>query len=535
MDNPIDIKNIFSKIYNQKGYFDFYGGSFTMTILILLIFFIIFSYFYVLSQLKPIKADWVRQRCNPMVMPFAGLINKPNDKGTLEFTNSNFNYCINSIFEKISANFFRPILFVMNIIYQSISIISDNIQGIRVKIADVTDNLVNINQRIISRVFGFIIPIQYMFIKLRDTLQKAIGVIVAKMYVLLTGYFSVLLFIRVFITLVIGGLVILAGIAAKLLASLFLAPLAAPLLVIFGIVTGFVLPVLVEFGRLLGKTKRSLPRRPKCFDEFTKIETINETKNIKDIIPGDVLKDGSIVHSVFKVLRCHEEDDKIQETEMYKYRGCIVSGNHNVFVYNQWVPVELLPDAVYLKDYDKKYIFCINTTSKSIHILNNIFSDWDDIEDEEINHLEKQLINLRNSKKTDIKNIILKKYTIMNHLEGGFIGSTSIEMNDGTHKSIQEIKINDKLKNNISVIGVVEVLNNATYKIKLPNKKYIYGKSHNILYIDDKTTSTLNLDIEYYHSYDSTNKLYHILTDKKYFYLENYKFADYDGNIECLL
>lgn len=535
MDTPNDIKNIFSKIYNQKGYFDFYGGSFTITLVILFIFFIIFSYFYVMSQIKPIKADWIRQRCSPMVIPFAGLINKPEDKGNLEFTNSNFNYCINSMFEKISSNFFRPILFVMNIIYQTITIINDNIQEIRIKIGDITDNLVNINDRIISRVFGFIIPIQYMFIKLRDILQKTTGVIVAKMFALLTGYYSLLLFVRVFISIMIGGLVLLGGIIAKLLASIFLAPVAAPLLVIFITVTGFLIPILAGLARILSKSRRSLPKRPKCFDEYTIIETNDGTKYIKDITPGDVLKDGSIVHSMFKVLRCHYEKNILEETYMYQYKGCIVSGNHNVLIENKWKPVSTLPNAHIIKDYNKEYIYCINTTNKCIYIQNNCFSDWDDLEDEEINYLEKRLSLLRNNKERDIKNIILKKYTIMNHLEGGFIGNTKIELHDGSFKSFENIKIKDRLKDNVVVIGIVEILNDSIYKIKLPNKKTIYGKLHNMLYIENKPISTMNLEVEPGFYCNSNIKLYHILTDKNYFYLEGYKFTDYNGNIETLL
>ena len=245
MDTPLPLKDTLSKIYNAKGYFDLYGGSFVLTFVILFIFFIIFSYFYVMNQLKPIKNDWIRQRCSPMVIPFAGLINKPTDKTNAQFTKENFNYCVNNIFEKISSNFFRPIVFLMGLIYQSIQLVSRSIQGIRMKISDITDNLVNINQRIIARVFSFIIPLQYMFIKLRDLLQKTNGIIVAKIFSLLTGYYSIYLFIRIFFQMMIAGLVALAAIIAKLLASLFLAPVAAPLLAIFLTVTGLMVPILV--------------------------------------------------------------------------------------------------------------------------------------------------------------------------------------------------------------------------------------------------------------------------------------------------
>ncbi len=532
MDTPIPLKDTLSKIYNAKGYFDLYGGSFVLTFVILFIFFIIFSYFYVMNQLKPIKNDWIRQRCSPMVIPFAGLINKPTDKTNAQFTKENFNYCVNNIFEKISSNFFRPIVFLMGLIYQSIQLVSRSIQGIRMKISDITDNLVNINQRIIGRVFSFIIPLQYMFIKLRDLLQKTNGIIVAKIFSLLTGYYSIYLFIRIFFQMMIAGLVALAAIIAKLLASLFLAPVAAPLLAIFLTVTGLMVPILVGLGRLVGKTRRSLPRRPKCFDEDT-ILVMNDgrEKKIKDVRIGDVLIDGSVVHSFFKVLRSHTMDGEREVTDMYHYKDILVSGNHSIYIDGKWNHVKDLKDAILVPNYAKKYLYCLNTTSKRIWIKGYEFADWDDLEDKEIERLERKLNRMRENE--DIKHIILRKYSIMNHLEGGFVPETPIELYDGSISSLKNISIGDRLKGDIRVIGIVEVMNNLLYKMTLPNGRVVYGKSHNIFFLNkERTTSTLQWKREIW---DKKMKLYHLLTDRGYFYLEDYRFTDYDGNIETLL
>ena len=72
---PKTFNSYINKITQKITYLDKYGGSVLATGLILFSFFLIFSYFYVMNKLKPIKKDWVKQRCNPAVMPFAGLIN----------------------------------------------------------------------------------------------------------------------------------------------------------------------------------------------------------------------------------------------------------------------------------------------------------------------------------------------------------------------------------------------------------------------------------------------------------------------------
>ena len=73
-----------NKITQKVTYLDKYGGSVIVTGIILFSFFLIFSYFYVMNKLKPIKTDWVNQRCNPAVMPFAGLINAPPNSSKIE-------------------------------------------------------------------------------------------------------------------------------------------------------------------------------------------------------------------------------------------------------------------------------------------------------------------------------------------------------------------------------------------------------------------------------------------------------------------
>ena len=61
-------------------------------------------------NIQPIKDDWVNQRCNPKVIPFAGLINKPDDGTSVsDFTSENFNYCIQNILTDVTGYAVQPI------------------------------------------------------------------------------------------------------------------------------------------------------------------------------------------------------------------------------------------------------------------------------------------------------------------------------------------------------------------------------------------------------------------------------------------
>ena len=83
MDKVPVFNKYINKLYNNTTYLDKYGGSVVVAGMTLFVFFLIFSYMYVMNRIKPIRADWVNQRCSPSVIPFAGLINR--EPGTSAF------------------------------------------------------------------------------------------------------------------------------------------------------------------------------------------------------------------------------------------------------------------------------------------------------------------------------------------------------------------------------------------------------------------------------------------------------------------
>ena len=98
----------FNKIYKQTKYLDKYGGSLFATILTIIFFFLLFSYYYIQSRIEPIKQDWANQRCSPPVMAFAGIINKPPNKSIIDFTSENFAQCTTHILSGIVSYFVAP-------------------------------------------------------------------------------------------------------------------------------------------------------------------------------------------------------------------------------------------------------------------------------------------------------------------------------------------------------------------------------------------------------------------------------------------
>ena len=129
MDNN-EIKKI-SKMYDNLTYFDQYGGSIFLLILITFVLFIICSYCFVMLNIEPIKNDWANQRCKPYNIPFAGLINKPDNMTAAEFTKNNFNYCVQTIVSQITGFHVEPLTFLINMLNKVFNFIKGIINAVR--------------------------------------------------------------------------------------------------------------------------------------------------------------------------------------------------------------------------------------------------------------------------------------------------------------------------------------------------------------------------------------------------------------------
>ena len=115
MDKPNINKTIY-RLYHKGGYYSKYAKDIWLTVIISAVFIYAIIYFNIFNNIKPLKDDWPNQRCSTAVMPFAGIINKPEDQTNLEFTANNFNYCVQNIVESVTQYAFLPIYYAVNTI-----------------------------------------------------------------------------------------------------------------------------------------------------------------------------------------------------------------------------------------------------------------------------------------------------------------------------------------------------------------------------------------------------------------------------------
>jgi hypothetical protein len=181
---------------------------------------------------------------------------------------------------------------------------------------------------------------------------------------------------------------------------------------------------------------------------------------------------------------------KIQVTaeglDMYNLNGIIVSESHIVKYNRNWISVRDHPLAIKIISYDEPYLYCINTTSKVITLNNTVFTDWDELYDDNLEFILRHMFN----------------ENIAQLVDKGFNPDAKVVLKNG-EKNLIDVKIGDYLSTGGIVYGIVE-LNNGN----LGNKEKLYNLlvSNGIFKIGD------NVHFDYNENIDSILELKKILS-----------------------
>jgi len=480
---------------------------------------------------QPILDDWPNQRCKPQILPIAGFITHPEGVTATEYTAQNFTYCTQNILTNITGDALKPLTYVTSALQNVLVDIQNSLNAVRAMFDKTRDFFASVSQEIMGRIMNIMTPLQQILISFKDLIAKIQGSMTAGLFTALGTYYtlkSMLGAVAQFIVTILIGMVIY-------IAFLWIMPFTWGFAAVnTGIFAAIAIPMAIILTFLNDKLHitglKGIPHL-KCFDKNTYI-TMNEnnSKKIKDIEVGDILANNNMVTSKIMV--------ETKGSVMYELDDIFVSDSHIVKYGEKWIPVSKHPDAKKCTFYQEPYLYCLNTTNKTIMINGHIFTDWDEINDEDIINIQKNTNHTFNNK-NDIHKC----------LDGGFVGHTEIKLNDGGVTQMKDIRVGDILENNTSVYGIVEIDGrslNGQYIFNLGKKTVEGGPNLTICDKNINVSSTLNL-IENYDSYLDNqinskkptskieNKLYHLLTNKKTFYVENIRFYDYNASIDLFL
>jgi len=520
----IDITNL----YTKGGFMSRYAGDLYIAVIICLIVFLVMAYYWVNNNIQPILNDWSNQKCNPAVIPFAGMINAPSGTSSLDFTSQNFEQCIQNILGDITEYAFTPIYYVMTATTSVFQELSDAVNAIRAVFDTVRNSISEQGNDLNSRILNIMLPLTGMMNKMGAIFGKVQGTLISGIYTLYGGFITTeSLFLFIYEVVVELLWVILAFIlvcfavgwlfpptlAAGMAASAFLSILLIPL-VVFVIIMSSMSDVFASAGL---NTPPSVPQYV-CFSGDTKIttQTRGDVK-MSELYLGEKLYDGSFVTAFIK--------SSASSCDMYNIDGILVTGSHLIFEPTRgWVHSCEHSKSIKVPDFKDDYVYCIGTNNKLIHIGGHVFMDWDEINDDEVTEL-KNNPELRINLPSDFS-----KYDIHRYIESGLHPNTTMYLQDGTCKCLKDLNVKDVLLYGETVNSIIKIQSDDM-------EFYNLMQGDNIILSVAKNTEVIidSLDTIVWKKIESPTVCYHIVTDKGGFKLPGLFIGSYNRGIDRYL
>lgn len=519
---PQDVFDSVKEVYEKVGYGQQYGLDIWITVVLIIGFFCATVYFYVLGHLQPIKAAWPVNRCNPAYIPFAGLINPPENGSAMDYTGKNFEYCTQNILKEITGYFFAPFYYLMSVIRETIDEMRIATNAIRQEFDKVRNALHTITTQIMARVENAIVPLTKIVITARDLFAKTTGVMMTGLYTFMTAYMGLNSIFAIIIDGILAGLILMALLIIPLWFIPFVGP---PLAIADTAVFVTILAIFINFkvflSEVMGISSGAAPPVPACFGKGTHLLMKGgKTRAIEEVKIGDVVADDGVVTGTMK-MSSHGQN-------VYDIDGVRVTGRHRVFHPELGlIQAAAHPVAIMIHDFREEYVYCVNTSTKRLIINNEVYMDWDDLDPMDMYELDMHCA------RTGIIPHKLSGEDIHHHLECGLTPGSMVELDDGRSLPIQELEVNDVLRFGETVLGTVKLDAKdviCTKEYRLDAIRSLRG-SGNILILD-RDLGTIST-----HSIDGTETqgeryLYNLVTDCGSFVADGVRVGDYNTGLE---
>ena len=253
-----------NQLYDKAGYLARYGGDVYITIIVLILFLLFVGYYSAMSRIKPLRANWTKERCNPSVIPYAGLVYRPPGKTVMEATTENFAQCGQTVLQNITGYAVMPLQYVLSTITQVFVLIVKSLEMIRALFNEMRNNIKTITEDVMGRLLNIVVPLQQIMVAVKSALEKFVGIGASIIYTIYGAYLALKAFIGSVIKLIILYLVALTIIIVVLWLLPWTWPLATAATVTWLLITIYLIIVIVFFSQAMrGRTSGKVPKKPK--------------------------------------------------------------------------------------------------------------------------------------------------------------------------------------------------------------------------------------------------------------------------------
>ena len=501
MDDKETLNERLSVIWSSSFY-DMYGGSIFISSIVCLLFIFIVGYIGYTLFLDYVRDNWNKLQCTPPYMLIADKVIQDSSRTPEQIREDNFNICLDEI-EKTSFKTVEPQITRANdLLKKETENVTKSIEQTEKDIEKVKE-IQTSHYDSIQGTFKYISFVSQTIVsQMKDFLGRFGAMTITGVYAMEKTFDAFISGIQRMRTIAITMISFMVLFIPVLLAGIFVEPIISTSLIILTAMTGILPMVGLMVHTISYSTTLTNPNivPAACFHENTPIQIDGECVPISYILPGDIIGDNVRVTSTVKIM-CPEDQ------KMIRYKGIIMTNEHRIHKGNLCIETECIPGAKPI-DVKPAYLYCLNTNTKHIPILDEEFTDWDDVDKREIKELNKTC---------HLDNML----EFHQRFTTGFHPDTIIIMRGNENKHIKDIRCGEYTASGEQVVGIVS---SCGYNIPL-------FSCDDIILTDHMSVDTITLQPVL----ERCPTIYHVITDTRYIHIGNYTFHDFDGPIENIL
>ena len=168
-----------------------FSNALMFVIVLLLVIGVVIAGMSAASKVNDVSNEWAKYRCNPLVMPFAGLFGY--------HTKENFEFCMNTIFTNFSMPFIGSIGSIFQQFASMLQSIFSSLNGLRNSVATMGGGINIIFQEFTDRISNFFFQLRLSAITMRTLFGRLYAVLFSVMYMGLSGITGVSSFTNTFL------------------------------------------------------------------------------------------------------------------------------------------------------------------------------------------------------------------------------------------------------------------------------------------------------------------------------------------------
>lgn len=137
------------------------------------------GYWLMVARLDEIRENWIQYRCNPLYMPFAGMVGQD--------VASNFTKCTMKSFQDYAGFIMDPIQTLFGTFLKMFSSIAESLQSMRQMFAGIRNGFLGIVSMIFGKLANTMAAMQYLMIRIRTVFMRVAGIMQGMMNIATAG------------------------------------------------------------------------------------------------------------------------------------------------------------------------------------------------------------------------------------------------------------------------------------------------------------------------------------------------------------